>query len=455
VKGEYRTKGTDLHLGVSTILDSLADGTEANSTVLDAGATKRLFDNKLQIDASTSFGIGKTESIDLPARHLLSVRYALSPRIKLIGSYEIASGEAINARTARVGFELEPWTGGRIVSSVEQQNIAEYGPRSFAAFGLTQSFEVTKHLTIDGTVDANKVLGGFDISKVINPAQPVVSGGQLNGNSTLTEDFTALTLGASWRSHQWTTTLRGEWRAGEFARRKGVTFGAIRQLGEGSMVGSGISWTHANGSDGSMTEVLDSAIAVANRPANSTFAFLTKVEYRSDLVVGATAGLAGVNGATGTTALTITGDAKSRRLIGSFSANWSPRGNSDGEFVQRSEFGFFAAGRYNFDRYDGYNLAGTTLLAGLDAHIGIGERFAVGGSATLRSNLADHTTNFSIGPSVSVVPAKNMLLAVGYNVVGFRDRDFSASRSTNKGVFATLKLKFDTSTFGFLGLGRR
>ena len=79
----------------------------------------------------------------------------------------------------------------------------------------------------------------------------------------------------------------------------------------------------------------------------------------------------------------------------------------------------------------------------------------MGGSATLRSNLADHTTDFSLGPSASVVPAKNMLLSVGDNVVGFRDRDFTATRSTNKGVFATLKLKFDTSTFGFLGLGRR
>ncbi|MEG3151081.1 hypothetical protein U1769_14405 [Sphingomonas sp. ZT3P38] len=455
VKGEYRTKGTDLHLGISTILDHLADGTNADSTVLDVGATKRLFDNKLQMDASTSFGLGKTESIDLPARHLLSVRYALSPRIKLIGSYEIASGAAIDARTARVGFELQPWTGGRIISAVEQQNIAEYGPRSFAAFGLTQSFEVTRHLTIDGTIDANKVLGGFDISKVVNPAQPVVSGGLLGGNGTLTEDYTALTLGASWRAGQWTATLRGEWRDGEFARRKGATLGAIRQLGEGSMVGSGVSWTHANGSDGSITEVFDSAIAVANRPANSTFAFLTKVGYRSDMVVGATAGMAGIGGATGTTALIVTGDARSRRLIGSFSANWSPRSRDNGAFVQRSEFGFFAAGRYNFDRYDGYNLAGTTLLTGLDAHLAIGRRVAVGGSFTLRGNLADHTTNFAIGPSASVVPARNMLLSLGYNVTGFRDRDFTADRSTNRGVFATLKLKFDTSTFGFLGLGRR
>jgi len=221
------------------------------------------------------------------------------------------------------------------------------------------------------------------------------------------------------------------------------------------MVGSGVSWTHANGSDGSITEVFDSAIAVANRPANSTFAFLTKVGYRSDMVGGATAGMAGIGGATGTTALIVTGDARSRRLIGSFSANWSPRSRNSGAFVQRSEFGFFAAGRYNFDRYDGYNLAGTTLLAGLDAHLAIGRRVAVGGSFTLRGNLADHTINFAIGPSVSVVPARNMLLSLGYNVTGFRDRDFTADRSTNRGVFATLKLKFDTSTFGFLGLGRR
>jgi hypothetical protein len=63
-------------------------------------------------------------------------------------------------------------------------------------------------------------------------------------------------------------------------------------------------------------------------------------------------------------------------------------------------------------------------------------------------------TSFAAGPEVGLVPARDVLLTVGYNITGFRDHDFSAARSTDKGFFATLRMKFDASSLGFLGLGR-
>ena len=47
-----------------------------------------------------------------------------------------------------------------------------------------------------------------------------------------------------------------------------------------------------------------------------------------------------------------------------------------------------------------------------------------------------------------------MLLTLGYNFRGFRDRDFSAARNTDEGVFASMKLKLDTHSLDFLGLGQ-
>jgi hypothetical protein len=111
--------------------------------------------------------------------------------------------------------------------------------------------------------------------------------------------------------------------------------------------------------------------------------------------------------------------------------------------------------RYNFDAYDGYNLSGTTLLAGVDAHIGIGSKVELGGSFTVRTDPTDGTANFAVGPSIGFVPARNVLLNVGYNISGFRDPDFSAARSTTRGVYVVLRMKLDTSTFAFLGLDGR
>ncbi|MDE2403916.1 MAG: DUF11 domain-containing protein [Sphingomonadales bacterium] len=460
VKGEYRTPTTDLRLGVSTLLDHTAGG-DARSTVVDAGATRRFLDNRLEVEASTSFGLGRTGSIDLPARHSLTARYALSPAVKLSGTYEIADGSAIDARTARVGLELQPWHGARAQAGIGRQAISEYGARSYAAFGLAQTLDVGHGVSLDATVDGNTVLGGFDLRKVVNPAHPVASGGQLDGNGMLAENFTALTLGATWRREAWAVTARGEWRDGELASRKGLTFGAIRQLGDGRVLGAGLTVTDARGEDGSRSATLNGAIAYATRPASSDIAALFKLEYRVDRVTAATAPPAAAltAGVAGTATSVFGGnvDAHSRRLVFSFSGNWSPRGQrrdagGDAELVQRSEIGLFAAMRYNFDRYDGCSLAGATLLGGIDAHLGLGDRIAIGGNATIRAGLSDHTTRFSIGPSLRLVPASDVELTVGYNLSGYRDRDFSAARSTARSLFATLKAKFDAGSFGFLGL---
>lgn len=448
----YRTAQTDARLGVATMRDHLADGRDANSTVLEAGVTQRLARNRLELGVASSLALSRAESIDLPERHRLTARYALTPAVKLVGSYELARGETLDARTARGGFELAPWSGARVVAAAGQQDIAEQGKRSFAAYGLAQSLDVTRHLTVDATLDGSKTLGGFDAARLVNPRHPASSGATLGENGSVAEDFTAMTLGASWRGGRWSANVRGELRDGELADRRGVTFGAIRQLGEGSMVGTGFTWTRATAAGGASSEIFDSAIAAAHRPSNSSFAFLTKVEFRSDRVTNAAAGEAGPGG--GRTALSLTGDAHSRRVIGAISANWSPRGRHDRQVVQRTELGLFTAVRHNFDGYQGLNLRGTTVIGGLDARLGLNEHFDLGAVATVRRSLDDRTTSFAFGPQIGISPARDVLLTLGYNITGFRDRDFSAARSTDKGLFASLRMKLDTDTFGFLGLRR-
>lgn len=447
----WRSRNTDARLGLGLMHDRLADGSTAKSTVVEGGVTQRMLGNKLELSASSSIALGKAEAIDLPERHRLSARYAVTSDIKLVGTYEIAKGEGIDARTARAGVEIAPWSGARITGGLGRQQIAEFGKRSFAAFGLAQSIPVSKTLTLDATLDSSRTLSGFDPARLVNPLQPAASGGTLGENGAIAEDFTAVTLGGTWRAGRWSATLRGEWRDGELAERKGMTFGAIRQLGEGSMLGSGVTWTRAITPAGASSEVFDGAIALAHRPAGSDFAVLTKVQFRSDVVRGAIEGEAGP---AGRGALTITGNGRSDRIIASVSGNWSPRGQDDGAFVQRNEVGFFGAVRHNFDRYEGFDLKGTTLLGGLDLRLGLGERFEIGATGTVRTNLDDKTTSFAFGPQIGFTPAKDVLFIVGYNITGFRDPDFAAARNTDKGFYATVRMKFDADTFGFLGLGR-
>lgn len=450
---EYRTRATDLRAGVILADDRLADGREARSTLAQLGATRRLFGNRLEIDGQTEFALGdRDDSGDFPARHRLSARFAITPDVALVGAYEIASGNAVDARTARLGFDLKPWAGARFVSSVNRQDIAEYGPRTFAAYGLAQSLPLGKRWTVDASIDGNRTLGGIDRARVLNPAHPVASGGFLASDGGITEDFTALTAGATYRADRWSWTGRAEFRSGDSGDRYGLTTAALRQIGEGRALGGQISYFHADAPTGVSTESARAAISWAHRPADSRWTLLEKLELTSDRVRNAIPGGAGpIGGAP----LTISGDATSRRVINSLSLNVSPTDGGARGFLDRGEYALFWGSRYVFDRFDADDIEGWSNIVGIDARFDLSDTIAIGAQGSARQGSGTRTLAYAGGPTVTIAPFANSAITVGYNVVGFYDRDFEDARYTRSGPFVTLKLKFDQTSLAGLGLARR
>ncbi len=449
---EYRGKAVDLRAGVVVADDTLSDGRRATSTIAQLGATKKLFNNRLELDAQSEFALGKSKSIDFPTRQTATARLAVTSDVTLIGSYEIASGENIDARTARVGFDLKPWTGGRILATANRQTIAEYGPRSFAAYGLAQSLPIGKRWTVDFTLDGNRTLSGIDPARVLNPAQPVASGGFLGTDGTLTEDFTAVTGGATYRGDRWSWNGRAEVRAGETTDRYGITSSMLRSLGEGRALGGTLSWFKAESRTGQKTEAATLAVSWANHPDDSRLWWLQKLELRSDAVSGVTEGQPGPIG--GAPSL-VTGSATSKRIVNSLSVNWSPVMQSEGRFLGRSEFQLFWGSRYVFDRIDADDLEGWSNMIGADARVDLSETFDLGLGGSVRESNGGNAISYAGGPSVGVTPFRNGYVTLGYNLVGFYDRDYVAERYTRSGPFVTMRFKFDQNSLASLGLGNR
>lgn len=450
---EYRTKSTDLRAGVILADDRLADGREASSTLAQLGATQRLFGNRLELDAQTEFALSDAnDSVDFPARHRLSARYAITPGIGLVGAYEIAEGENVKARTARLGFDVKPWTGARLVATANRQDIAEYGPRSFAAYGLAQSLPIGKNWTVDLSVDGNKTLSGIDPARVLNLDHPVASGGHLGSDGSIAEDFTALTAGATYRGDRWSWTGRAEVRTGDSGDRWGVTTAALRQIGEGRALGGQASFFHADAPTGTTTESARIALSWAHRPAASSWAILDKLEFKSDSITGAVIGEAGpIGGAP----VLVDGDALSRRVINSFSLNYAPVGRDEGSYVGRGEYALFWGTRYVFDRFGADDVEGFSNIVGADLRFDLSDTIAIGAQGSVRQGAGARSFAWSAGPSITVTPMANSAITVGYNAIGFHDRDFEDARYTRSGPFVTLKLKFDQTSLAGLGLGGR
>ncbi|WP_226372702.1 DUF11 domain-containing protein [Allosphingosinicella flava] len=447
---EYRRNDLAGRAGIVFADDRLADGRTATSQLLQLGATKRFLDNKLELDAQTELPIGgKNDSIDFPAQHRFGARYALSPAVQLVGAYEIADGETIDARTFRAGFDVKPWAGARFAVTGNFQDIAEYGARSFAAYGLSQSFVLDKHWSVDFSVDGNRTLTGIDPSDVLNPRQPVASGGFI-GSGGLTEDFTALTAGATYRAALWSITGRAEYRDGEDENRYGFTAAALRQIGEGRAVGAAFNWFTAKVDGGAETSTANLQMSWAHRPADSEWSFLDKLELRDDKVTGTVAGIPGPLGG----GLAVTGDARSQRVINHLSLNWSPNGQYDGSWLNRTEVSLYWGSRYVSDSFGEDDIGGWSNVLGGDIRYDLTGRVDLGLSASIRQGLSGDSYSYALGPNIGLSPFENGWLSVGWNVIGFWDRDFSDERYTRAGPYVTMRLKFDQQTLQGLGLGQ-
>jgi uncharacterized repeat protein (TIGR01451 family) len=450
VLGEYRVQDTSLRAGFTFADDELPDGSRNSSTLVQLGASQRLFGGRLELDGQTEFALGGDEdSVDFPTRHRVGARYTLSTDAALAATYEIASGGNVDARTLRLGVDLRPWAGARLAASGNQQDFVELGERTFAAYGLSQSIQINERLSVDITVDGQRTLAGIDAADVLEPEQPVASGGFIGNEGLLTEDFVAVTAGATWRADDWSITGRAEYRDGELANRAGLTIGMIRQIGEGRALGGLFTWTQADGLAGLSTRTISGELSWAHRPAESRWSWLNKFEARSDRITGA---VLGAPGPIGGPDLLIDGDARSTRLLNSLTVNWSPmdRDDDNGLWHETGEYSLFWGVRYNSDRIGLDDVSGWSTVIGGDFRFDLSEMVGFGVAGNVRFGTDARTTAYSAGPQIILTPFENANLVLGYNFAGYRDRDFEDARYSRSGVYVTLRLKIDQTTLAGL-----
>lgn len=64
------------------------------------------------------------------------------------------------------------------------------------------------------------------------------------------------------------------------------------------------------------------------------------------------------------------------------------------------------------------------------------------------------SVRYAVGPEIGFRIKQNVRIGLGYNVVGFNDRDFDTS-STAQGLFLSLRIKFDENLFRWANFNRR
>jgi uncharacterized repeat protein (TIGR01451 family) len=103
------------------------------------------------------------------------------------------------------------------------------------------------------------------------------------------------------------------------------------------------------------------------------------------------------------------------------------------------------AGKYaSEDAYDTDGSATAHLLAGR-VIFDLTRKFDVGLNASVL--FSEGGVRYGIGPEIGYTLHENLRAGIGYNFIGFTDRDLSEEQYTQEGVYLALRWKFDEETF--------
>lgn len=388
---------------------SAAGNTQSNQLL--AGAAYTMPDKKLALHGAAEVGSGTAGSVTMPDRVILGANYKVTEQTKLFAEQEFARGEKFAVNNTRAGLRTQPWSGGELSASVgnSTSNDAE---RMYTNLGLVQRWQINEQWQTDFSFDRSQTLRNTAVPLNLNTPPPFVS---------MTGDYTVAAVGAAYHDKQWSGNGRIEIRNGSSARQRNLQFGTQRTFGEGRALAAGFTLRNADDATGS-TRYSDLRLSYAHRPNHSQWVWFNRADYITQSSQAAASTLKGA------------------KLVNNLNVNYMPN--------RRTQIALQYGAKYVLDTIDGADYKGYTDLLGAEFRYDLTKDWDIGAFGSVMRSVNAGVKSYGLGASVGYKVMENTWLSVGYNVRGLSDRDFTAAAYGARGLFITLRMKFDQDTFG-------
>ncbi len=394
------------NIGFRHAEDRFADGETNRADLLTAGAAVRVLRNKLQLRISREQALGENENAAFPTRSVAGADFQLTESTRVFVEQEVAEGAKFDSQHTRTGITARPWKGSDASASMERR-FTENEVRLFANLGLRQSWQVSKRLMLDAGLDRARTIMYQPVHRFdANVPDPILPD----------TDYTAISLGSSYRLERFTWTARTEVRLADKEDKWGIITGMYGEPRDGFGLSAAIRLLHTSAgaredSDGSVR------LGLAWRPEGSRLMVLDRLDY---LTGGQEGGSFTVD---------------SRRIVNTL--------KTDCRFAERHELSFTLGGKYAIDAIDGRDYTGLLTLLGIEHRYDIGEHWDIGFRANLLHEAKGGRLQYGSGVSLGWSALDNVWVSLGYNITGFDERDFSRSEYTAQGPYIRFRTKID------------
>jgi hypothetical protein len=102
--------------------------------------------------------------------------------------------------------------------------------------------------------------------------------------------------------------------------------------------------------------------------------------------------------------------------------------------------------KYVLENIDSTDYTGFTDTLGIEGRYDLTKDWDIGLRGSVLHSWSVGQISYSAGPSVGYNVIKNAWVSVGYNLVGFADKDFSVTNATAQGPYVRFRFKFDQNS---------
>lgn len=409
----YATDAYTLFGGLRSAVDEDGSGIEHESSQLTLGGSYFFLNKRASVRANMEMGLGSDAEAnpDYPSRYILGMDYKVTQATKLFLEQEWTRGALQDTEATRIGFETSPWQGATMRSDLGNE-YSEAGARTYSSVGLKQGIRLSEHLSLDLGLDRRKTLrepGNTPFNVNVPPA-----------SGTVNNDYTATSLGLTYRQDKWSATGRVEGRNADNEDKNTVLFGFYRENAQGVGFAAKYNWFGRLQADGLEESQAEAELSLVYRPADSHWNVLDKLTVVDNERID------------------VSGETVGRKYINNMNVNY---------LVSRSgQLAMHWGLKEVIDSFEEGDFRGRTQTVGLEYRHDINSWWDMGLQGSVLDVDAANNQRYSYGVSTGFNVVRGVWLSIGYNKEGFEDRDFSTAGYSMAGPYIKFRMSFDHYT---------
>ena len=412
-KTTFSTGPYSAWLGGRHANDSLKDGSDRSSDQLIFGGSLLTLNKRLTLRAEHEQSLGHNENADFPTRTTFGADFKMTRKVTLFAQQEITSGNGSDTNSTNVGMKSTPWEGGSVNTSFGH-GLNEETDRMFALFGLKQTLKITDKWSIDA---------GMDRSQTIREKRYYRFNSNVPSASGENQDFTAFSVGTTYTEKKWNASSRLEVRTSDCEDKWGIIAAYVGEPTEGFAWSARLQLLDTKTAAGLHTMNGDLRLGTVYRPLRTRWILLDRLDILYDREHGGSGGSFNID-------------------------NWRVVNNFNGNFKMdnRVQVSLQYGAKYVLESIDGTDYSGYTDLMGVEGRYDLTRKWDLGLRGSVLHSWSAGQLSYSAGLSIGYNIFNNAWVSLGYNLVGFADRDFSKSDYTAQGPYVRFRFKFDQNS---------